>query len=173
MEVGDRLLPKWGYSIVGLDPDVTAKASGRELRISPKHAREVCVAIKGMKLDQAREFLEQVINKKKPVPFKRFNKKVPHRRGLQKAAAGRYPVKAAKKILEVLESAEANATYKGLDTENLKVIHAAAYPGMKIKRYIPRAMGRATPRFETLCHVEIVLGQVGGTKLNCLLSSIS
>jgi len=162
MEVGDRLLPKWGYSIVGLDPDVTAKASGRELRISPKHAREVCAAIKGMKLDQAREFLEQVINKKKPVPFKRFNKKVPHRRGLQKAAAGRYPVKAAKKILEVLESAEANATYKGLDTENLKVIHAAAYPGMKIKRYIPRAMGRATPRFETLCHVEIVLGQVGG-----------
>jgi len=105
---------------------------------------------------------EQVINKKKPVPFKRFNKKVPHRRGLQKAAAGRYPVKAAKKILEVLESAEANATYKGLDTENLKVIHAAAYPGMKIKRYIPRAMGRATPHFETLCHVEIVLGQVGG-----------
>jgi len=27
MEVGDRLLPKWGYSIVGLDPDVTAKAN--------------------------------------------------------------------------------------------------------------------------------------------------
>jgi large subunit ribosomal protein L22 len=162
MAVGDRPLPKWGYSVVGLDPEVTAKASGRELRISPKHAREVCAAIKGMKLDQAREFLEQVIKKKKAVPFKRFKKKLPHRRGLQKAAAGRYPVKAAEKILEVLESAEANATFKGLDTENLRVIHAAAYPGMKIKRYIPRAMGRATPHFETLCHVEIVLGQRGG-----------
>jgi len=162
MAVGDCSLPKWGYSVVGLDPDVTVKASGRELRISPKDAREVCAAIKGMKLDDAREFLEQVIRKKKAVPFKRFKKKIPHRRGLQKAAAGRYPVKAAEKILSVLESAEANATFKGFDTENLKVIHAAAYPGMKIKRYIPRAMGRATPRFETLCHVEIVLGETGG-----------
>jgi len=162
MAVGDRPLPKWGYSIVGLDPDVTVKASGRELRISPKNAREVCAAIKGMKLDEAREFLEQVIRKKKAVPFKRFKKKLPHRRGLQKAFAGRYPVKAAEKILSVLESAEANATFKGFDTENLRIIHAAAYPGMKIKRYIPRAMGRATPRFETLCHVEIVLGQAGG-----------
>ena len=52
--------------------------------------------------------------------------------------------------------------YKGLDTELLRVVHAAAYPGAKIKRYITRAMGRATPRFETLCHVEIVLEQVGG-----------
>ena len=155
-------MPKWGYSIVDLDPDATAKASGRELRISPKAAREVCAAIKGMKLEEAREFLEQVIKKKKAVPFKRFKKKLPHRRGLQKAAAGKYPVKAAEKILSVLESAESNANYKGLDTENLKVIHAAAYPGMKIKRYIPRAMGRATPRFETLCHVEIVLGERGG-----------
>ena len=155
-------MPKWGYSVVGLDPEVTVKASGRELRISPKHAREVCAAIRGMKLDEAREFLEQVIRKKKAVPFKRFKKKLPHRGGLQKAAAGRYPVKAAEKILEVLESAEANASFKGLDAENLRVIHAAAYPGMKIKRYIPRAMGRATPRFETLCHVEIVLGLRGG-----------
>ncbi|MCD6592865.1 50S ribosomal protein L22 [Candidatus Bathyarchaeota archaeon] len=162
MAVGDRQLPKWGYSVVGLDPDVTVKASGRELRISPKSAREVCAAIKGMKLNEAKEFLEQVIKKKKAVPFKRFNKKLPHRRGLQKAAAGRYPVKAAKKILSVLENAEANANFKGLDTENLKIIHASAYPGTKIKRYIPRAMGRATPRFETLCHVEIVLEEVGG-----------
>ncbi|RLI12347.1 50S ribosomal protein L22 [Candidatus Bathyarchaeota archaeon] len=162
MAVGDRQLPKWGYSVVGLDSDVMVKASGRELRISPKSAREVCVAIKGMKLDEAKEFLEQVIKKKKAVPFKRFSKKLPHRRGLQKAAAGRYPVKAARKILSVLENAEANANFKGLDTENLKIIHASAYPGAKIKRYIPRAMGRATPRFKTLCHVEIVLEEVGG-----------
>ena len=162
MAVGDCPLPKWGYSVVGLDSDVMVKASGRELRISPKSAREVCVAIKGMKLDEAKEFLEQVIKKKKAVPFKRFSKKLPHRRGLQKAAAGRYPVKAARKILSVLENAEANANFKGLDTENLKIIHASAYPGAKIKRYVPRAMGRATPRFKTLCHVEIVLGEVGG-----------
>ncbi|MCW4020105.1 MAG: 50S ribosomal protein L22 [Candidatus Bathyarchaeota archaeon] len=161
MKVGEFPVPKWGYSVMGLDPNTTVQASGRELRVSPKSAREVCTAIKGMKLDEAREFLEQVRQKRKAVPFRRFNKKMPHRRGLQKIAAGRYPVNAAGKILEILESAESNAMYKGLDTENLRVVHASAYPGTKIKRYIPRAMGRATPRFETLCHVEIVLEQVG------------
>ena len=153
-------MPNWGYSIIDLDPDTTAKASDRELRISPKAAREVCAAIKGMMLDEAKEYLRQVIAKKKAVPFRRYNKKLPHRRELQKAMAGRYPVKAASKILEVLESAEANADYKGLDVERHKIIHAAAYPGTKIKRYMPRAFGRATPKFETLCHVEIVLEQV-------------
>ncbi|MFQ6074317.1 MAG: 50S ribosomal protein L22, partial [Candidatus Bathyarchaeia archaeon] len=73
---------------------------------------------------------------------------------------GRYPVKAAQKILEVLEGAEANADFKGLDTDRLRIIHASAYPGMKIKKYIQRAFGRSSPRFETLCHIEIALEQV-------------
>lgn len=156
-------MPEWGYSVLELDPEKTAKASGRELRVSPKSAREVCSTIKGMKLDQARNFLRQVILKKKPVPFRRHKKKVGHRRGLQKACTGRYPVKAAQKVLKVLEGAEANAEYKGLDIERLRIIHASAYSGMKIKRYIPRAFGRASPRFETLCHVELVLEQMEET----------
>jgi large subunit ribosomal protein L22 len=162
MKVGVHPVPKWGYSVIDLDPDTTVKASGRDLRVSPKAAREVCTAIRGMKLDEAKEFLEQVRQKKKAVPFRRHKKKLPHRRGLQKVAAGRYPANAAQKILEIIESAESNAMYKGLETEQLRVVHAASYPGAKIKRYIPRAMGRATPRFETLCHVEIVLEQRGG-----------
>ena len=153
-------MPKWGYSITDLDPEVTVKASGRELRVSPKAAREVCAAIKGMTLDEAKEFLEQVIAKRKPVPFRRYKKKIPHRRDIQGFYAGRYPVKAARMILEILESAEANAIYKGLDLERLKIIHASAYPGTKLKRFIPRAFGRSSPRFETLCHIEIVLEQM-------------
>ena len=156
-------MPKWGYSITELEPDRTVKASGRELRVSPKHAREVCKTIKGMKLDQAKEYLRQVVLKKKPVPFRRHKKKVGHRHGIEKAYAGRYPVKAAQKILKVLESAEVNAEYKGLDVERLRIIHASAYPGMKIKRYIERAFGRSSPRFETLCHVELVLEEIEGT----------
>ncbi len=139
------------------------KASGRELRISPKHAREVCKTIKGMNLDQAKDYLQQVILKKTAVPFRRHKKKVGHRHGIEKASAGRYPVKTARKILKVLEGAEINAEYKGLDAERLRIIHASAYPGMKIKRYIERAFGRSSPRFETLCHVELVLGETEGT----------
>jgi large subunit ribosomal protein L22 len=155
-------MPKWGYSITDIDQEKTAKASGRELRVSHKHAREVCKTIKGMKLDNAKDYLRQVILKKKAVPFRRFNKKVGHRHGLEKAFAGRYPVKAATEILRILEGAEANAEYKGLDIENLRIIHASAYPGMKIKRFIPRAFGRSSPRHNTLTHVELVLEEMEG-----------
>jgi large subunit ribosomal protein L22 len=155
-------MTKWGYSITDMDVEKTAKASGRELRVSPKHAREVCRTIKGMKVEQAKDYLSQVILKKKAVPFRRFNKKVGHRHGLEKAFAGRYPVNAARQVLNVLEGAEANAEYKGLDLERLRIIHASAYPGMKIKRFTPRAFGRSSPRFNTLSHVELVLEEMEG-----------
>jgi large subunit ribosomal protein L22 len=143
-----------------LDTERTVKASGRELRVSHKDAREICKTIKGMKLEKAKVFLQEVTSKRRPVPFSRYKKKVGHRRGIQKAYSGRYPIKASKKIFDVLVNAEVNAEYNGLDLERLRIIHAAAYPGMKIRRYIPRAFGRATPYFKTLCHVELVLEEV-------------
>jgi large subunit ribosomal protein L22 len=158
-------VPKWGYSITKdeLDPERTAKASGREVRVSHKSAREVCSAIRGMMLTRAKRYLGDVVEKKKAVPFTRSKKKAGHRRGLKKGFAGRYPVKAAKHILKILEGAEANAGYKGLDTERMRVIHASAYPGMKIKRYMPRAFGSSTPKIQTLCHIEVALEEQAGT----------
>ena len=124
-------MPKWGYSILteALDPEKTAKASGREIKVSHKHSREVCKTIKGMTLTSAKTYLRDVIDKKKPVPITRYNKKVGHRHGLVKAFSGRYPIKAAAKILTILEAAEANAENKNLDTDRLTILHAAAYPG--------------------------------------------
>jgi large subunit ribosomal protein L22 len=154
-------VPKWGYSIIKeeLDPEKTAKASGRELRVSHKHAREVCRTIKGMMLTTAKEYLRDVIDKKKAVPFRRYKKKLGHRTGLKKAFAGRYPIKAAQQILRVIEGAESNAENKGLDVDRLRIFHAAAYQGIKIKRYTPRAHGRASPKYETTTHIEIVLNE--------------
>jgi large subunit ribosomal protein L22 len=154
-------MPKWGYSILteALDPEKTAKASGREIKVSHKHSREVCKTIKGMTLTNAKAYLRDVIDKKKPVPITRYNKKVGHRHGLVKAFSGRYPIKAAAKILTILESAEANAENKNLDTDRLTILHAAAYPGSKMKRFTPRAHGRASPKYETLTHIEIVLNE--------------
>jgi len=158
-------VPKWGYSITEeeLDPEKTVKASEREVRVSHKSAREVCRTIKGMMLPKAKQYLRDVVAKKRPVPFKRFKKKAGHRHGLEKTYAGKYPIKAAKQILKVIEGAEANAEYKGLDTDRLRIIHASAYPGMKIKRYMPRAHGRATPKFQTLCHIEVALEEQSET----------
>jgi len=153
-------MPKFGYSVTEFDTERTVKASGRELRISPKHAREVCKTIKGMRLNKAKRYLGQVMEKKQSVPFRRFVKKMGHRHGMQKAMVGKYPGKAVAKILKVLESAECNADFKGLNIERLRVIHASAYPGMKIKRAIPRAFGRSSPKNKTLTHIEIVLEEI-------------
>jgi large subunit ribosomal protein L22 len=158
-------MPKWGYSITEeLDPEKTIKASAREVRVSHKHAREVCKAIKGMTLTKAKQYLNDVITKKQPVPYTRYRKKSGHRHGLTKAYAGKYPVKTSKIILKLLESAEANGEYKGLDTERLRIIHASAYPGMKLKRFMRRAQGRTTPKFQTLSHIELALEEKPETR---------
>jgi large subunit ribosomal protein L22 len=152
-------MPKWGYSIIQemLNPEKTAKASGRELKVSHKAAREVAKTLKGMELSQAKEFLRDVIAKKKPVPYTRFIKKLGHKGSMQKRFVGRYPTKTAERILQVLQAAQANAENKGLDVDRLRIFHAAAYPGMKLKRYTPRAHGRASPKYDITTHVEIVL----------------
>ena len=146
-------MPRWEFS-AALDPIRTAIAAGRDLRISYKAAVEVLDAIRGKKLEDAKRILEDVIELRRPVPYKRFYGKVGHRKGM---GPGRYPVKAAKAVLRVIENAEANAEFKGLDTTRLWVVHAAALKSIKIRKYIPRAFRRATPYFQQLVHVEIGL----------------
>lgn len=148
-------MPKFGYSAEVKEP--CARAMGKEMRISPKHAMEVCRAIRGMRLAAAKEFLQAVIVKKKAVPFKRHRKKLAHRRSLPGWDAGQYPVKAAGAILEVLENAEANASYKGLDPERLRIVHASAQKGITIPGFKPRAFGRASPFNKLTTNIEIIL----------------
>ena len=149
-------MPEWGYSVKALDPDKTVKCAGRELKMSPKAAVEICHTIRGMKIGEAKTLLEQVIKKRLPIAYRRYKKKVGHKSMLERTFAGRYPVKTADRILRLLRELEANAEYKGLDIENLKIVHAVSQRGRKIRAYTPRAFGRASPSFETLSHVEIV-----------------
>jgi large subunit ribosomal protein L22 len=144
---------RWKFS-VQLDPARTAIAAGRDLRVSYKDTVELLNAIRGLKLEEAKRLLEDVIAMRRPIPYRVHNGKVGHKRG---TGPGRYPVKAAKAVLKVLQNAEANAEYKGLDVTRLWVMHAAAHKGPKIRSYMPRAFGRATPWFEQLVHVEIGL----------------
>jgi large subunit ribosomal protein L22 len=154
-------MPNWGYSFVAYEEDRMARAGARELRISPKAAREICDYIRHMKLRQAQAFLERVVRKEQAVPYRRHRKEVPHKRGLQGWYAGRYPVKAAQQILNVLDDLEANAEGKGLDVERLEIIHAATHRGRVLKRYFPRAFGRSSPNSERLCHLEFVVEESG------------
>ncbi len=146
-----------GYSFKPKNEAKSAKAMGTELRISPKQSYEICNAIRGMTLEVAKEYLEDVIEMKKTVPFRRFKKGIAHRRGLKKWCTGRWPVKASSQILDVLKSAESNADYKGLDTDRLTIKHIATKRGRVIKGYRARAMGRSSPFNTPTSHIEIVL----------------
>ncbi len=144
------------YAYQPADETRAAKAMGYEMPISFKHAVEICRELRGKKISEAKKFLEDVIAMRRPVPFRKYKKKVAHKRGLKKWYAGRYPQKAAKYILKVLRNLEANAEYKGLELDKLVIVHAQAQKGRIIKRYMPRAFGRATPRFQQLTTVEFV-----------------
>lgn len=144
---------KLNYSIEP-EPEKTSKAMGKELHISRKHAHEIASAIKGMKLENAREFLEDVAALKRAVPYKRYTRNVPHRKGM---CTGRYPQKAAKEFLRVLKNAESNATYKGLDSENLRITHVATKKGHTFRGSFPRAQGRATPKMHETVSVEMIV----------------
>ncbi len=150
-------MPRFKYSVIGLDPDKTALASAREVSMSHKHAREVCNTIKGMMLDDAKQYLEDVIAMKRSVPFKRHHKKGGHRSDLIGWDVGRYPVKVSKIMLDLLESAEKNAEFKGLEVDKLQVIHAAAQKGRLTKRMFYRAFRSSSAKNDVLTHVEIAL----------------
>ena len=153
------IMGRFDYAFQNYDATRHVRASLREKDISHKHAREVAVAVKGLSIEKARDFLQAVINKDRAVKFGRFKNQVGHKAdpGMM---AGRYPQKTAKEFVKVLDNLESNAEYKGMDLDRLKIINATVHKGVVVKRFIPRAMGRATPKNNVLTHVELVAQEI-------------
>jgi large subunit ribosomal protein L22 len=156
-------MPTWHYSLKLRDESKIAKAVLFDVPVSIKYMREIAATIKGMKLAEAEKFLEDVIRLKQPVPFRRYHGKVSHKKGLADKfgwPSGRYPVKGARYMLELLRTVKANAENKGLNPEKLVIIHVVAHKGPTLKRYMLRAFGRATPKFRRTSHLEVVVREV-------------
>ena len=145
----------WNYAFQNFDSTKHVRAAIREKTISHKHAREIAVAIKGLSLEKARDYLLSVVELKRSIPFRRYKNQVGHRSD-PGTMSGRYPQKAATEILKLLDNLESNAEYKGMDLDRLKIINATVHKGRLVKRFIPRAQGRATARNNVLTHVELV-----------------
>lgn len=143
-----------GYSAES-DPDVSAKASGRDIDVHFKHAVNVCKAIRGQEVPKARAFLEAVIAEEEPVPFFRHQQHAGHRKGGR--GPGKYPVKCAERVRQVLENAENNAEYKGLDPDEMRIVHCAAQKAAVLEGMTPRAQGRSSPSNTTMTHIEIII----------------
>ena len=103
-------------------------ATAKYLRGSTRKTRLVTQAIKGKRVEDATAIL-------------RF-----------------MPQKAAGEVARVLKSATANAENNhNLSAEDLVVVEAHANEGPTIKRWRPRAQGRAFPIHKPMTHITIVV----------------
>jgi large subunit ribosomal protein L22 len=140
----------------------TAKAVTTNAPVSLKYSTELANLIKGKYVNKVLELLERVENEEEHLPLRKYNKKVAHRKGEAKngVKAGRYPKKVVKAWSELIESAKNNADFKGLDTENLVIIHAFASKG--ISRYSYQAKGRigGKSRRKNATHIEVIVSEV-------------
>ena len=103
-------------------------ATAKYLRGSTRKARLVTEAIKGRRVEDAAAFL-------------RF-----------------MPQHAARDVAGVLKSATANAENNhNLSAEDLVIVEAHANEGPTIKRYRPRAQGRAFPIHKPMTHITVVV----------------
>jgi large subunit ribosomal protein L22 len=135
-----------------------ARATGKDLRIKFKHAVEICAAIQGMKVDDAVKYLQDVMDGKKYIPFKKTKRHGGHKKGIDKWPYGQQPVKATKEVLYVLKSVRSNAEFRGLDIGNCTVVSALALKGRNMLRMKPR--GRQALYKIPLTSVQITIEEV-------------
>ncbi len=146
-----------GYT---MDPDseTTAKAYGKDIQISPKTSVEICGFVRGKDVDMAIDMLDEVIEGKRAVPYRKHNKQIAHQKGV---GPGGYPKKAATKIRDLLEEAKSNAESKGLDSDGMKILTISASQGEVIQGFQPRAFGRTSPSNRKTTNIEVILEERG------------
>jgi len=105
-----------------------AKAIQRFIRITPRKCNQVLELIRGQSVESAQTTLQ-------------FTPKL-----------------GARIVQKVLKSAVANALHEGkVRLEDLYVKEAVAGAGPTLKRWLPRAQGRATPILKRMSHVSVIV----------------
>jgi large subunit ribosomal protein L22 len=111
---------------------MAAKATVKYVRISPPKARRAVDLVRGRQVEEARRIL-------------RFS-----------------PLGASKTIEKALNSAVANAEQQpGVVAQNLVVDRAWVDEGPTLKRWRPRAYGRATKILKRTSHITLVVRSLG------------
>jgi large subunit ribosomal protein L22 len=83
-------------------------------------------------------------------------RRLPLARALEQLAV--LPQAAARPVIKLINSAAANAVNNNkLDKKKLWIKSVVVGQGPRLKRWRPRAMGRATPIHKPTCHIIVVL----------------
>ena len=107
-----------------------AKAIAKHIRISPTKIRKVAKAVKGKPAEDALNLL------------------------------GFMPQRAAKILTKVVRSAVANADQEpDIDVDSLSISNISVNEGPTLKRFKPRAMGRASRILKRTSHITVVLAE--------------
>ncbi len=140
----------------------TAKAIAKNAPISVKYSTEICNKIKGQPVEKIIAWLGRIEKMEEHLPLNKYYKKIGHRKGTAKngTKTGRYPIKAVKKISEVIESAKTNADYLGLDTEKLIIVSAFASKGLSRQSMQPKGRIGGKSRQKKSTNIEVVLMEV-------------
>merc|ERR1719420_2938477 len=147
------------YSREATNASKSCKARGSDLRVHYKNTYETAQAIKGMGLKAAQKYLQNVVERKQCVPFRKYTGcigRTPQAKAF-KMSQGRWPVKSCKVVLDLLRNAESNAEMKNLDTDNLSIKHIQVNAAQQGRRRTYRAHGRIGPYCNCPAHVEMIL----------------
>lgn len=108
-----------------------ARATARFVRVSPRKVRQLIDQIQGEEVGRALDLLDYI-----PRPI-------------------------AKKVGKVLRSAVANAVnMEGrVEIDDLYVKELSVGDGPRMKRWVPRARGRATPIIKRTSHITVVVAE--------------
>ena len=111
---------------------IKVRASSRYVRVAPRKARLVADQVRGLHIDQARALLQ-------------FS-----------------PRGAAHDIHKLIESAASNAENNhDLIADEMRVAEITVDEGPTLKRFRPRALGRATPIHKRTSHISVALSPEG------------
>jgi ribosomal protein L22 len=107
---------------------VVVRASSRYVRVAPRKARLIADQVRGMHIEQARALLE-------------FS-----------------PRGAAEDIRKLIDSAAANAENNhDLIGDEMRISEITVDEGPTLRRYRPRALGRASRINKRTCHIAVAL----------------
>ena len=111
--------------------EAASKVVLRNLRMTPRKVRLVVNLVKGKPVQYALDLLKVTNKRAAPVVYK------------------------------MIQSAVANASNKStIDVDRLIVSEGFVGGGTPLKRWLPRAQGRATPILKRTCHVTIKLKEI-------------